>query len=620
MGKSTFVEIILPLQLLKLKNLTEPVQTIKELDGKQLYYSFLAGAQRIFEQQKLLNKINVFPVADADTGTNLASTMRSIMDAIIPTENLKQTAVALADAALIGARGNSGIIFAQFLYGFSNEINPNEALTVKSFAESVKKAVAYAYDAISNPVEGTILTVIKEWAEYVYLLKDTFDDFTKLLVEAYQKALESLAATTGKLEVLARSHVVDAGAKGFVFWLEGIMDFFTMGAEKAMRRPEQVIGAAEEIVEMPHDEINFRFCTEALLSGNYLDKHKIRNFIQHCGDSLVVAGSPQKIRVHIHTDFPAEVFSQLQQFGSITYQKVDDMVMQNEIQFNRKYEVALVTDSSCDLPKEIIDQYQIHVVPLSVHFGETYFLDRLTINPPQFYAMQEKSDVNASSAQPASKEFQNKFEYLSTHYNSIIGIHLSQALSGTWSSSEKGSKDVVQRTGKQIDVVNSKTLTGGLGLIVLRAAKALENGASHEELMRSMEEWKSKSMVRVSVTTLKYIVRSGRVSPLKSFVAKMLDLKPAIAIDQEGKASLFSKSFSGKGSMKAVIRNISKEVFGKKIWGYAITHANNSPAALWYSTEMEKLTGKKPIFIEHASPALTANIGPGIACVSLMLE
>ncbi|MEI7499940.1 MAG: DegV family protein [Bacteroidota bacterium] len=600
--------------------MTETVQKIKELDGRQLYYSFLAGAQRIFDHQKLLNKINVFPVADADTGTNLASTMRSIMDAIIPTDNLKQTAVALADAALIGARGNSGIIFAQFLYGFSNEIKSNATIDIQSFAESMKKAVAYAYDAIANPVEGTILTVIKEWADYIYLLKDQFDDFIKLLVEAYRRALESLADTTKKLEVLARAHVVDAGAKGFVFWLEGIMDFFTMGAEKAMKRSEHVTVDADEMVEMPHDQITFRFCTEALITGQNLDKHKIRNFIQHCGDSIVVAGTPQKARVHIHTDFPAEVFSQLQQFGNITYQKVDDMVMQNEIQFNRKSDIALVTDSSCDLPKELIDKYQIHVVPLSVHFGETYFLDRLTINPPQFYAMQEKSEQNASSAQPASKEFQNKYEYLATHYKSIIGIHLSQGLSGTWSSSDKGAKDVISRTGAKIDVVNSKTLTGGLGLILLRAAWALERGATHEEVMAQMEDWKEKSFLRVSVMTLKYIIRSGRVSPLKSFVAKLLDLKPIIVLDHDGKATLFSKSFSEMGCMKKVMKNISEIISGKKVWEYTITHANNSMAANWYAEKMEKLTGKKPLFIDHASPALAANTGPGIACISLMLE
>lgn len=598
----------------------EPVQIIKELDGKQLYYSFLAGAQRIFEHQTLLNKINVFPVADADTGTNLASTMRSIMDAIIPTDNLKQTAVALADAALTGARGNSGIIFAQFLYGFSNEIDADRPFTVQSFAESMKKAVAYAYDAIANPVEGTILTVIKDWAEYIYLFQDRFDDFIDLLVEAYKKALESLAETTKKLEVLARAHVVDAGAKGFVFWLEGIRDFFTRGAGHAIEMESVIDAVAEETIEMPHDEITFRYCTEALIIGKELDKHKMRNFIQHCGDSLVAAGTPQKVRIHIHTDFPAEVFSQLQQFGSITYQKVDDMVMQNEIQHNRKSGIALLTDSACDLPKEIIDQYQIHVQPLSVHFGETYFLDRLTINPPQFYSILEKSDVNPSSAQPASKDFQNKYEYLATHYDSVLAIHLTQGMSGTFSSSDKGSQDVIKRTGRKINVVNSKTLTGGLGLIVLRAARAIELGASHDDVMKRMDEWIAKSHIQVSVTTLKYIVRSGRVSAMKSFIARSLDLKPIISLNSEGKSVLLDKSFSEKGCMKKLVKNVSRIIRDGKVWEYAITHANNSASANWYAEELEKITGKKPAFIDHASPAIVANTGPGVVCVSVMME
>jgi len=600
--------------------LADTVQKIKEIDGKQLYHSFLAGAQRIFDHQKLLNKINVFPVADADTGTNLASTMRSIMDASVPTDNPKLAAVALADAALTGARGNSGIIFAQFLYGFSNEIATNKPLDIQSFAESVKKAVAYAYDAIANPVEGTILTVIKDWAEYIYLLKDRIDDFIRLLVEAYNKALESLSTTTRQLEVLARSHVVDAGAKGFVYWLEGIKDFFTLGAEQLKNVAVVADEVVEEAVEMPHDIITFRFCTEALISGQNLDKHRVRNFISHCGDSLVVAGTPEKVRVHIHTDFPAEVFSQLKTFGNITYQKVDDMVMQNEIQHNRKADIAIVTDSSCDLPKELIDKHQIHVVPLSVHFGETYFLDRLTINPPQFYAMLESTDERASSAQPASKEFQNKYDYLATHYDSVIGIQISQGLSGTFSSSEKGAKEVAGRTGKRIDVVNSKTLTAGLGLLVLRAAQAIEAGASHAEVMEKMEEWKKKSIVRVSVTTLKYIVRSGRVSPFKSFMAKLMDLKPIIALNEEGKTELFSKSFSETSSAKKLIRNLATLTSEKKVWGYAITHANNQKIAEWYSRELEILTGMKPLFVDHASPALVANTGPGVACVSILFE
>jgi len=601
--------------------LTEPLQKIKELDGKQLYYSILSGAKRIFENQKLLNKINVFPVQDADTGTNLASTMRSIMDAIIPTDNHKQTAVAIADAALMGARGNSGIIFAQFLYGFSNEIQSGQPLDINNFAESMKRAVNYAYEAIANPVEGTILTVIKDWADYLYSLKDIIDDFIKLLIEAFQKAQQSLEETTQKLTVLARNHVVDAGAKGFVVFLEGILDFFTKDGSKPIIDVHKLIVQEETAdTEISHEVITFRYCTEALISGDNLDKNQIIANIKNCGDSLVLAGSPRKMRIHMHTDFPAELFSILQGFGVISYQKVDDMVMQHEILHNRISNTAILTDSSCDLPKNILDLYQIHVVPLSIHFGETYFLDRMSIQPEQFYSMLEKSEQNPSSAQPAFKEFQNKYEYLCTLYDSVIGINITQAMSGTFFNSNKAATEVGERTGKKTIVFNSKTVTGGLGLILLRVAHALKNGETYEELIPKIHEWISKSHLRVTVPTLKYIVRSGRVSHFKSFIAKTLDLKPVIALNEEGKSYLFSKSLTEKTSRKKAIRSIQKMLAKNQLWEYAITHAGNQEIADWYAAEMEKLSGKKPVFVDHASPALVANTGPGVVCVSFMLQ
>ena len=599
--------------------MSESLAKISELDGKQLYYSFLSGAQRIFENQKLLNRINVFPVNDADTGTNLASTMRSMMDAIIPTDNLKETAVALADAALTGARGNSGIIFAQFLYGFGNEIKTGQTMDIKSFAESMRNAVNYAYEAIANPVEGTILTVIKDWAEYLYALKDIIDDFIRLLIEAFERAQQSLAATTAMLPVLARSHVVDAGAKGFVVFLEGILDFFTKGGEKPVYIPEQATENENDDI-VTHDEITFRYCTEAMINAEYLDKSKIRRTIKVCGDSLVVAGSPKKMRIHIHTDFPAELFSYLRRFGNITYQKVDDMVMQHEILNNRKSGIAILTDSSCDLPKEVLDRLQIHMVPMSIHFGETFYLDRYTIQPEQFYSLLAKSEQNPTSAQPSIRDFQNKYEYLCSHYSSVIALNLSKALSGTFNSSFQAAKEISDRTGKRIDVIDSGTITGALGLIILRLAEAIEKGATHEEILPEIRKWIKKTQVRITVTTLKYIIRSGRVNAFKSIVAKSLDLKPVILINEEGRTVLSSKSFTEKASMKKVIRNIQQITQKNKIWGYAITHANNARTAEWFAVRMEQVTGQKPAFIAPASPALGVNAGPGVACVSFMLE
>lgn len=595
-------------------------QTLKEIDSRQLYYSIIAGAQRIFEHQKMLNQINVFPVADADTGTNLASTMRSIVDAKIPMVNLKQTAVAIADAAMNGARGNSGIIFAQFLYGFSNEIQTDQPLTIQSFAESMKRAVAYAYDAIANPVEGTILTVIKDWADYIYTLKDIMDDFIKLFLEAYKKAVESLADTTNKLEILARAHVVDAGAKGFVYFLEGFLDFFTKGI-KAMA---PVANAEEEEGPYPlddlHEVINFRYCTEALIAGDHINLRRLREVIKNCGDSMVVAGSPQKVRVHIHTDFPAEVFSLLHDFGDITYQKVDDMIMQNEILHRRRSDIAIVTDSTCDIPKELIDKYQIHVLPLSLHLEESFYLDRVTINPEQFYYLMNKSDKRATTSQPTGKDFVNKYEYLTTQYQSVIAIHISHALSGTFQNSEKSAQEVMQRTSKRLYVFNSKKLSGALGLIVLRLAHEIEKGTKIDELIPKIDEWIGKTIIRVSVPTLKYIIRSGRVSPFKSFIARMFDLKPVICVDDEGKSVLFEKSFTEKANMHKVMKGIRKVLQDHEIWEYAVTHAGAPENARWFVNEMKRLTGKDPLFLEHVSPALVANTGPGVIGVSLMLN
>jgi dihydroxyacetone kinase-like predicted kinase len=152
------------------------------LDGKRFYYSFLAGSQRLFDNQVLLNKINVFPVKDADTGTNLVSTVRSIIDSIIPSENFAVTVNAVADAALVGARGNSGIIFAQFLYGFSSEFKDEQTIDITAFSTAINRGVRHSYEAISNPVEGTMITVIREWAEYIQKIKDKFNNFNKLIM------------------------------------------------------------------------------------------------------------------------------------------------------------------------------------------------------------------------------------------------------------------------------------------------------------------------------------------------------------------------------------------------------------------------------------------------------
>jgi len=603
--------------------LENSIPLVKLLDGRSFYYSFLAGAQRIFENQGLLNKINVFPVADADTGTNLASTMRSIVDSPIPTNNVKMAATALADAALVGARGNSGIIFAQFLYGFSNEIENENNLTVENFSRSITKAVTYAYEAIANPVEGTMISVIREWAEFINTMKELIDDFVELLIKALQVAKESLADTTRQMAVLAKANVVDAGAKGFVLFLEGMIDFFKN--RQSIRRLAIPMNemVAEDVQTFSHEEITQRYCCEAMLA---LDLHPgetkntLRDAIAGMGDSMVVAGSEKRLRIHIHSDTPIKLFEAISKRSSITYQKVDDMVMQKEMSHNRKWPIALVTDSTCDLPQEILEKYQITMVPLTLQVGASLYLDRTTIASEQFYNLLESSPVYPSTSQPAYKDFINKYSYLSSHYESTIGIHLSKQFSGTYSNSQRAAKAISEQSGKKIDVFSSNRVSSALGLTVLRAAEAIEQGKSHDEISASIDSWINKNHILVSAKTVKYLVKSGRLSHSKGVAGKLLGVRPIISVDNEGKAYTYGKAYSEKGSMEFLIKEASRLIAKGEIWGYAISHINNMETAQWYATKMETLTSKKPLFINDCSPVLGVHGGPGTVVLSIMQE
>ncbi|MBN2236237.1 MAG: DAK2 domain-containing protein, partial [Bacteroidales bacterium] len=351
------------------------------INGKQLYYAFVAGSHQILHYQQEINLINVFPVSDKDTGTNLASTVRSVIEQIKPDKSYKKTLNGIADAALVGARGNSGVIFAQFLYGLNTETKNSKTITFSDFIDSVRNSVPYMYQAILNPVEGTILTIIKDWSDYLCSQKETIIDLKEVLINSFVVLEKSLAETTSKLKELSKHGVVDAGAKGFVVFILGVVEFLKNGNIRSLNLSNQDPISLIHSENSLGEEITFRFCTEAILKNLTLKKEELQNTLSKSGDSVVIAGSEDVCRIHVHTNHPAELFHQLKDFGTITFQKVDDMVRQQEIISNRKWKIALLTDSTCDLSQELIDFYQINVVPINLNFGDNHYLDKVTIQP-----------------------------------------------------------------------------------------------------------------------------------------------------------------------------------------------------------------------------------------------
>jgi len=597
--------------------MNESVMKISYLDGPRLYSAFMVGGNEVIKDQKYLNKINVFPVPDSDTGTNLASTMRSIAEGAVPNPSAHKTLHSIADMALSGAQGNSGLIFAQFLHGISREIKNVKRLSTTSFGEIVKKAVQYAYKSVVSPVEGTMLTVMKDWAEAVYQQRTKMKDFVDLLSYSLQVTKKSLIETRYKLPVLAKAGVVDAGAKGFVDFLEGITNFIRKGRLNKIPKPTVFWEDTGFHVYKDKDAIKQRYCTEALLVGKGMDIDKLREETIPFGSSAILAGSEEKIRIHIHTDHPADLFYRLKDYGTIAQLKADDMQKQYEASYERKSKIALVTDSVCDLPQEIIDEYQIHVIPFNLSFGESLFLDKVTITPDQFYTLLKTHREHPKTSQPLLKTVQNLFSFLETHYESIIVMNISDKLSGAHKLSQEASS-IVQN--KKISVINSKHLSVSLGLVVLRVAEEISKGKPHDEIVKLVEEWILKTKIFVDIQTLKYMVRGGRVSPMKGLIAKMLNLKPIVSLDPEGKGVASGKSFSRRGNMKKIMRMIKDMADKEKLLNCAIVHAQNLERAEMYAEKIKESIHRNPAYIVDISPVIGVHNGIGAVGIALMSE
>lgn len=592
---------------------------IRQLDNEKVYYSFVSGANEVILQKAHLNEINVFPVPDGDTGTNLASLMTSIIEEARVEPTTKKTMRSIADAALVGARGNSGIIFAQYINGMMIHIEDKNEITIDDFATSVKEAVPFAYSAISNPVEGTMITVMREWSEAIYNLKETASDFLDLLTKAFEVAKKSLQETTQKLKVLQDSHVVDAGAKGFVHFVEGFVKFIKTGIVSKNVKSKDEVTTAIDLPDHGEESLHNRYCTEALIGGSNLNVNAIKQAVAKFGDSLVIAGNDEKVRLHIHTNEPQDFFYELRNHGKILQQKVDDMRMQYEAAHNRKHKIALVTDSIADLPQSYVDENQIYVVPMNLIIEDSNYYDKLTMTSESFYRLMDELTVYPTSAQPNLKHIENFFNFLTSYYDEIIVLTVSKEMSGTNSVFEQATKEFLELN-KKIRVINTKQNSGAEGLLVMRASEEISKGKPFDEIVDLIENLIPKTKILVSVKTLKYMVRSGRVSKVTGIVGKVLNLKPVISIDENGNGIIFDKAFSIASSTKKIKAHINKVMQEVGIERYAIVHGKAMDRALEYEAIFTKMTGLKPAYIMDISPIVAMSAGLGTVAIAYITK
>ena len=273
----------------------------------------------------------------------------------------------------------------------SNETANLKKIGIKEFAESIRNSVRYIYEAVADPLEGTMLTVIKDWAEHIYASRNTITDFSQLMIGSTKILEKSLEETKEKLPALAKANVVDAGAKGFVLFIKGIIEFIYRRNFRELINTKTLNSIPRFEVEHNEEEIRYRYCTEAVLKNISVDHNSLIEILEKYGDSIAIAGAEKMQHIHIHTNTPANLIAKLGGLATISFQKADDMIRQNEAVNSRRASIAIVTDSTCDLPDEIFDRYQIHMLPVNINFGESQYLDKVTIQPEQFYKLLEKS-------------------------------------------------------------------------------------------------------------------------------------------------------------------------------------------------------------------------------------
>ena len=300
---------------------------LKTINAELLAKMFKQGTFELNKNKNIVDALNVFPVPDGDTGTNMSLTMNSAIEGLLKQsfDNVDDVAKSMSKGSLMGARGNSGVILSQIFRGFAKGCKGKTELTSQDLCVAFKDAADTAYSAVLKPVEGTILTVIRKIADKAVEYTNEDLDVIELMKLLIKKGEETLEKTPDFLPVLKQAGVVDAGGKGLIFILQGCLDAME-GKEvdfASIKMSQAAEAPAQNIINT--DDIVFAYCTEFIIEGENMDGQKLKAVIEKMGDSMVFVQDEELIKVHIHTNNPGTALEEALKFGSLKKVKIENM-------------------------------------------------------------------------------------------------------------------------------------------------------------------------------------------------------------------------------------------------------------------------------------------------------
>lgn len=589
---------------------------IHYLDGVRYARAVLKGCQEVVFHVKEINKINVFPIPDNDTGSNLKETFQHIgSKELFLGASLSQSSRRIAEVVESSALGYSGTVFSEFLSGFEEGFRNFDRILVRDFAAAAGKAVERVYLSFENPVEGTALSVMKAWAEHIKKLVSETDDFHVLLEESYKEAVLALKKTPEQLDVLKKNGVVDAGGKAFVYFLEGILNYIEKGEVtnefKKASRVEQRLESEEKMQQ-------HGFCVECCVRKENLNRVDLVEELNSLGIDLIFYGSLNFAKIHMRAQDPKKILSCVSKFGNITSERILDC--SRDLPPEKKKPLAIVSDTTCDIPEKYVENHDLYFVPVKFHAADRVYTDKVDIIPEEFYDILESSPEIPKTSKPSVKDFTKVYTNLLYQYRSILSIHLAGALSGTFHTALQAAKSV---STQKIKVLNSKNLSVGLGLIVLEIIESLKKGIGYEAVIKKVEKAIREIEIFIGIPDLKYLIKGGRITKTKGLLAKILNINPILKLDQEGVLIPIGKTRGRKKLEEKVLSLVFSKMEkegGLLNQGFltAVAHVNALASGKRIAERIKQETKKVPVMVMNAAPVLGAHAGPGTIGVAVL--
>jgi len=608
------------------------------LTQKELREMFVKSWQRIEEKKEEINKINVFPVPDMDTGTNLAKTLEGIKKAMENKEfsNLSEVAVAALDGALNFAQGNAGVIYTGFLAGFLPNLNQNPVGPVRNFegnqknhskmdeisngVDAQKLALAFekgaqrARESIQNPKEGTILDVIDATAETFKKEAEKEDNIINILKTTIEKAREALLATREKMEIFRKANVVDAGGLGFLMILESYLEAMEPSFEKEKMEKEKPSEKIRRFIQT----ISYRYEVVFLIENlkMMIEEKILKEKLGKLGNSIDLIQIGNKMKVHIHTDDPEEVKNIALEAGEMIDFKVQDIakeVMGEETA--RKVSIGIVTEDVAALLPKIVERYQIEIARAKLIWPE---LEKIPgENIYQKMRNMEKLGIKSfpKTSQAMPKDYLDAYKKQLTKLDKVLGLTLSSKLSGCYNSAIQAKEMLKGDEKKRVFILDTQNAAAGEALLVLKAVELIQEQREIEEIMEELKNLILKTPTYFMFEDPKWIENIGRITKTQAdWIRRMkkIRLHPIMALKEGafGKGGIvFAKDMAEALFKKAEKESKKARLEGKKIRAI-INQADNLEQAEKLKKMLKEKIGFEVLFISEGPPLICAATGP----------